>query len=425
MSNIEYPRFTVIIPQKDRAEYLVHTLRTCMVQDYPNFEVIVSDDFSQDYSVEVAIELAKKDPRIKVFAHDHHLGMRDNFEFALSQVQPGYVMALGGDDGISFGGIRRMHEIIKETGCELLTWNNAGFSYGDPCGLTIRFKKDNGTERVKSEEYLTRLSKELYYLNDECPMFYIKGVVSTQLVERVKSRTLDHCFYHCPTPDGFSGVVLAGEVEEFAYSHEPLSINGATIKSQGANYMRKDEKSKKEAQQFFNDNIRKTMHKELASQPYSPLITLMSADYLLSAADLPRWPGRFPPIDFKNLIHKCFLEMSRPSYDPDVLPRELEIVKNIAIQHGLEDFFGKLYAKTKKNRFKKEYRNYPKVTNSRLAYNADDMGITNIYEASIVIPSLYKLGQHISLAYLFNILKNTFLTWKSLTFCKKNKFPNF
>ena len=103
---IQYPLFTVIIPEKNRAEYLVHTLKTCMIQEYPNFEVIVSDDCSEDNSVEVAKKASEKDPRIKVFAHNHHLGMRDNFEFALNQVRPGYVMALGGDDGLVPGCIQ-------------------------------------------------------------------------------------------------------------------------------------------------------------------------------------------------------------------------------------------------------------------------------------------------------------------------------
>ena len=84
----DYPLFTVIIPQKDRAEYVIHTLKTCMIQDYPNFEIIVSDDCSNDNSVEVIRELMKKDSRIKLFAHEKHLGMRDNFEFALKQVRP-------------------------------------------------------------------------------------------------------------------------------------------------------------------------------------------------------------------------------------------------------------------------------------------------------------------------------------------------
>jgi len=130
-NNIDYPLFTVIIPQKNRAEYLIHTLRTCMIQDYPNFEVIVSDDCSNDNSVEVVRELMNKDSRIKLFAHGNHLGMRDNFEFALNQVRPGYVMALGGDDGLVPGCIWRMYSILSSTNRELLTWTPSGFTYSD------------------------------------------------------------------------------------------------------------------------------------------------------------------------------------------------------------------------------------------------------------------------------------------------------
>ena len=54
MNKGDYPLFTVIIPQKNREEYIGPTLKSCMIQDYPNFEIIVSDDCSDDNSVKVA-----------------------------------------------------------------------------------------------------------------------------------------------------------------------------------------------------------------------------------------------------------------------------------------------------------------------------------------------------------------------------------
>ena len=131
IKKLEYPKFTVIIPQKNRAEYLGYTLQTCMAQDYPNFEVVVSDDCSDDNSVEVIKSKAEIDSRIKLFAHSNHLGMRDNFEFALNQVKSGFVIALGGDDGLVPGAIWKMYNIIQETGTPLLTWSTAGFTYPD------------------------------------------------------------------------------------------------------------------------------------------------------------------------------------------------------------------------------------------------------------------------------------------------------
>ena len=409
-NNNHYPRFTVIIPQKDRAEYIYHTLRTCMIQDYPNFEVIVSDDCSEDNSVEVISGLSKLDQRIKLFAHKEHLGMHDNFEFALNQVQPGYVMALGGDDGLTPGCIWRMYEILKQTGKQLLTWQNSGFGYptkeGEANVFYVRRSKTNDVKIIKSEVFLNSIAKTFRYLVDLCPMFYVKGVVSTELVDRVKSRTPDGSFYYCPTPDGFSGVVLAGEAEEYVYSPEPLSLTGTTQKSQGRNYHRTDEKSRFEAQQFFNDNVRRTMHQELASQPYSPLATLMTADYLLTARDLPGWPGKFEMFTMESLLRRTFDFISKSRFEKETLSRELNILHNIAKQHHLETLFDELYRTTKMRHSKAKPVVGFAYTNS-LRFDGSQLGINNIFDASLATPFIYNISQHLSVKELFNMGRNS------------------
>lgn len=416
MSNLQQqskmlPLFSVIIPQKDRAEYIGWTLRTCMIQDYPNFEVIVSDDCSEDNSVEVISELAKQDPRIKLFAHKEHLGMRDNFEFALSQVKSGYVLALGGDDGLVPGCIWKMYNIIKETGRQLLTWSTAGFNYPiDESGsglLYIKRRKSDDVRFIKSEDFLNKIAKTFHYQIDECPMFYMKGVASTELVDRVKSRTPDGCFYYCPTPDGFSGVVLAGEVEDFAYTDIPLSITGDTSKSQGKNYMRADKKSRFEAQQFFNDNIRRTMHPELASQPYSPLTTLMTADYLLTARDLPGWPGKFEPISFENLLQKSFECMAGNPFADEVLARELRILREIAKQHDLEALFDTLYKNTKRKVSKANPIKYTFLITNSYRFEAKSIGVNNIFDACLAVSFIHNFQKQLNLKFFVRLFKNT------------------
>ena len=409
--NTEYPKFTVIIPQKNRAEYIGHTLKTCMIQEYPNFEIIVSDDVSEDNSVAVVEELMKKDSRIKLFAHKQHLGMRDNFEFALSQVDSGYVIALGGDDGLVPGCIERMYEIIKMTGTDLLTWRAAGFLYsekpGTPSLLMVPRVSNNQIKWIKSEDFLNRMAKTLWYQTNDCPMIYMKGVASLDIIKSVKSRTNDNSFYYCPTPDGFSGIVLAGEVEKYVYVDEPLSIVGTTTKSQGQNYGRTDETSKKEAQEFFNDNIRRTMHPELASQPYSPLITLMTADYLLTARDLPGWPGKFNCFTFDYLLKKAFLQISTTPYENEVLSRELVILRNIAVQHNLLDLYEELYEKIKRKKPQAKVRHGFAITHS-YRFNGTQLGINNIYDACLSVNFAYRFCNMLSIRFFLNAFWRSF-----------------
>ncbi len=422
----KYPLFTVIIPQKDRAEYLIHTLRTCMIQDYPNFEIIVSDDCSEDNSVEVVRNLMEKDSRIKLFAHNHHLGMRDNFEFALNQVRPGYVMALGGDDGLVPGCIVRMFEILSSTKRELLTWTPAGFAYSDIEGgqniFSIKRKKNRGIKFINSEFFLNKLSQTFLYQIDECPMLFMKGVVSTSIIDRVKSRTKDNTFYCCPTPDGFSGVVLAGEVEDYAFTYEPLSIGGTTNKSQGRNYGRTDNKSRLEAQQFFNDNINRTMHTKLASQQYSPLVTLMAADYLLTAKDLPGWPGKFQPISFEKLIKATFKLIEESSYENEVLIRELNILKEIAKQHDLIDLFNYLLSTTKRKIVSKNEVYGFVITNS-IRFEGKELGINNIFDASLATNFIYNFYNKLTFKEIITFINNTWKLIKRQKNYKLEKLP--
>jgi glycosyltransferase involved in cell wall biosynthesis len=421
------PLFTVIIPQKNREEYLRHTLRTCMMQDYKNFEIIVSDDCSDDGSVQVVRELMQIDSRIKLFAHNRHMGMRDNFEFALEQVRPGFVIALGGDDGIVPGGISRMHAILSSTGRQLLTWPLAGFTYAEQDGegniVYFERRKDVGVRLIKSSDFLNQMARSFRYQVAECPMFYMKGVVSTELIDRVKSRTGGRGFYVCPTPDGFSGIVLAGEVEDFAFTNEPLSIGGTTLKSQGKNYQRTDAKSRKEAQTFFQDNAARPMHRELASQPYSPIVTLMTADYLLTAKDLPGWPGVFSPISFENLIRESFKFIDSSPFEGEVLVRELRILKAISLQHGLSDLFESL-VKTSRRKMIRSKPIYGFVITTLLRFDGSKLGIHNIYDAAMVIPAFYRAYNSFSLRSLSVLAVNSFRVLRRRLSYSTEKYPS-
>jgi glycosyltransferase involved in cell wall biosynthesis len=125
------PLFTIIIPTKDRAFYLVDTIRTCINQNYKNLEIIISDDASSDNTKELVEELVNNDKRVKYIRRDIPLGMRLNFEKTLELVKPGFVLALGGDDGLMPYAIEDMWQIFKKTNQQLLTWEPPTYVYPD------------------------------------------------------------------------------------------------------------------------------------------------------------------------------------------------------------------------------------------------------------------------------------------------------
>lgn len=378
------PCFSVIIPTKNRADFLSHTLRTCMMQDYDNLVVVVSDDGSTDHTMDVVLDASNQDPRIHYHKNGLSPGMRNNFEYTLSLAKPGFVIALGSDDGLMPSGISGMRDMLHDTGLELLSWAAPLYTYPNVRGadgqlMLYHPKKDRV---VDSRAFLERQAKHLNYLGDvESPMSYVKGVASTRLIKQVQSRSKDGRFYNCPTPDGYSGIVLAGEVKNFAFSGKPFALYGLSPTSQGLNYLTNDEAAKKNSASFFKSVDSVPMHDELAGQPYSPLITLMTVDYLLTAKDLPGWGGSVPSIDFKMVLEAGIRELAHGLYGEDRLLRELEILKNIALRHGLGSYFETVLAKSRRKKEKSPFQGSG-INPRGIFLDATRYGITNIVEAA-------------------------------------------
>src|SRR4051812_41628992 len=92
------PRFSVVIPTRERCATLQHTIKTVLNQTFKDFELIIMDNFSQDETSEVVSSFA--DARIKYYRSDKRLSMMDNWELSLSHVNGEYLIYIGDDDAL-------------------------------------------------------------------------------------------------------------------------------------------------------------------------------------------------------------------------------------------------------------------------------------------------------------------------------------
>jgi len=90
--------FSVLLPTYNRLEYLKYAIETVRRQDYPNWEIVVSDNCSVDDISGYVQALA--DPRIKYFRTDTFVPVTENWNNALAHSSGDYVVMLGDDDGL-------------------------------------------------------------------------------------------------------------------------------------------------------------------------------------------------------------------------------------------------------------------------------------------------------------------------------------
>jgi glycosyltransferase involved in cell wall biosynthesis len=96
---------SVCIPQYNRSKYLLAVLESIRVQDYPEIEVIISDDCSTDDSAEVIPKYIaevqdKTHVRFKYIRQPQRLGYDGNLRAALGAAEGEYLFTLGNDDAL-------------------------------------------------------------------------------------------------------------------------------------------------------------------------------------------------------------------------------------------------------------------------------------------------------------------------------------
>lgn len=93
-----YPKVSIIIPTFNRAAMLPNAIDSALVQDYPNLEVVVSDNASTDETPAV-VDRYKADPRLRYFRNSSNLGMAGNWAKALREYASGtWALILCDDD---------------------------------------------------------------------------------------------------------------------------------------------------------------------------------------------------------------------------------------------------------------------------------------------------------------------------------------
>jgi glycosyltransferase involved in cell wall biosynthesis len=95
------PKVSVLIPNFNYAQYLPEALESVLSQEFQDFEVLISDDCSQDGSAKVIESYTARDGRIRAKIHSSNLGMVENWNWCLAEARGEYIKFLLADDKLA------------------------------------------------------------------------------------------------------------------------------------------------------------------------------------------------------------------------------------------------------------------------------------------------------------------------------------
>jgi glycosyltransferase involved in cell wall biosynthesis len=228
------PRFSIVIPSRNRGMELYHTLRTCIAQDYAgDFEIIVSDNDSSDDIRGVVASIG--DSRVRYFRAPQYLPMTESWEFAVQQARGEYVGIVCTDDGFLFNALREVAAVIDASGADIVTYQHAYYywpSYADPA-LRRRLLVPNFvfTEGLHAGSVLVNDAfRTLHYGRLPC---FLNSFCHRDVLDRVRQRSGRLFASLCP--DIYAGFLLGSMSDKIYVMNRVVGIGGVSGNSTGGN----------------------------------------------------------------------------------------------------------------------------------------------------------------------------------------------
>src|SRR5215813_13970544 len=225
------PRFSVVVPTRERADTLQSCLTTCLDQGFDNYEVIVCDNCSSPATREVAEGFTSS--RIKYVRAPEPLARSDNWELALSHAAGEYVLLLGDDDGLLPFALRELDRLSTRTGARVVHWNAVFYLWptvnlpGEGNFLRIPLGRDvrtvNGPELIRA---VASFRAEYHLL----PMLY-NSAVHRDLIACLREKA-GRVFAN-KYPHVYSGFSLGHVAGEYLSTEVPMTVAGLSHQSNG------------------------------------------------------------------------------------------------------------------------------------------------------------------------------------------------
>lgn len=235
-------KFSVLLPTRNRLDLLAYAVETVRRQDYDNWEIIISDNHSdQDIAGFVR---TLNDDRIRYFRTEAFIPVTENWNNALEKASGDYVITLGDDDCLMRGYFAKMRRLLKEFDAPDVVYTSAflytypGVLPGKPDGELSSYV---GRQIFQSahEAFLLKVEDAIDFVSDSLDFrvtfdynmqFFL---VSRKLIEEMKDYGP---FFQSPYPDYYASNALLLKASRLLVVPLPMVTIGISPKSFGYFY---------------------------------------------------------------------------------------------------------------------------------------------------------------------------------------------
>lgn len=333
------PILSIIIPTKNRYEYLIYSLRS-IINNFKDFSVeIIVHDNSTDEIPQDILEIINSEKSIQYTKIDHHISGWENFELAITKANGKYLTMIGDDDSLSKYVIDVVEFMDKNNIMSVIspfatyTWPDLESRiFKSKTSSQLSLKKFGGKiSYLRAEKELDQLVKSGGTNLFQLPKMYY-GIVNREIVEKVKESS--GYFLPGPSPDMANAVSMAVFLEKIVHVDIPIFIAGNSSKSTAGMGAKGEHLGKIEDIKFLPENCSREWDPWVPKYWSGPTIWAQSAVKALEGTKANR------KINYLNLYAHCYVfNSSYKDYVDDAKARYIKENNLNLTLSGLKIFY--------------------------------------------------------------------------------------
>lgn len=109
------PLISIGVPIYNAEKTIAKTLSSLIAQDYPNIQILISDNCSTDNSLAICEQYQKLSDRIRIVYQSENIGPIRNFEYVLKHSDGIFFMWCAGDDYLSPSSVRENFDLLNSS----------------------------------------------------------------------------------------------------------------------------------------------------------------------------------------------------------------------------------------------------------------------------------------------------------------------
>lgn len=401
-------RFSVVIPVRNSAGTLEHTLKTCLNQRYQgDFEIVISDNSTEGNTEVYQFCQTVTDKRVRYCRTPRDLRLSRSFEYAFLQARGEYIIALGADDVLLPWALEVWDRMIGQfPDEEVFLWDRGYYVWPEfkEKGQQDKFVIPGNYEKDAVRAGHLELTRGLnMFLGDPGNMYLLPMLYINSGFRRSFLRTLlegTGRLWDGICQDIYMGVVVSALKKNCVLISYPLTMAGMSSGSEGARANRPQENEAGGAavlNRLLQENnvggFSKSEIECLAPESGTDVTSFYNS--VLRAVQRGLLPIHYleDVFDWKQWFWNCYRIMDKRDI---FFERKIHQMRYAARKHG-EDFLNWFDVTIYKEALKPEV--FPEEETGRKTYQEEDTGqyrvldaskygVRNSYEASLLFERL-------------------------------------